>query len=339
MNVPVSMNIQDFSIESIQHKSKQSYLLKFGSGENHLEVIPVNVIKGNLRGPTLVIFAGIHGDEYEGTQTIIRIYRDLSPEDIRGTLVMVPVANLSAYHAGTRISQTDHENLARAFPGLPNGSYTSRLAWHLQNSFISKADFFLDLHSGGTHYAMPLLVGYYENDQSELGRKSRAAAESFGIPVLWGHETIGLGRTISSALEHNVAWLYVEGYGGKRIKIEEQKQYETGIYRLLHHLQMLRETEKLNHLPPARVTHRVIGDGNLDHATTAETDGFFVPSVKLLDRVEAGQTVGVIYDLYGNTLQTVRTSQAGVVMMLRGTPYTKQGDGLFFVAPVCEQGI
>jgi predicted deacylase len=333
MNSHITINIEDFDLDRLEeYGSKQTYQLKFDRGLRNEGIIPVNLIKGEEKGKTLVVFAGVHGDEYEGIQTIIQIYRHLLPTEIHGTLVMIPVANVSAYYAGTRTSKVDGKNLARSFPGNPEGEYTSRLAWYLQKTFISKADFLLDLHSGGTHYAMPPMVGYYYDSDSEIGRKSKAAAIAFGMEVIWGHDNVGLGRTISSAMDYSVPWLYTEGYGGKRIKREEQRLYEHGVYRLLKHMDMLLNVDKYISGPQKNIVHRVMGDGNLDKAVTAETDGFFIPKVKLLDKINSRDTIGILYNWYGEQLQVVKTNQSGIVMMLREIPYTNKGDGLYAVA-------
>ena len=43
---------------------------------------PINltllVVKGKNSGPTLVVSGGVHGDEYEGPLTIMKLYKELS---------------------------------------------------------------------------------------------------------------------------------------------------------------------------------------------------------------------------------------------------------------------
>lgn len=325
-----AMRVDDFHHEQIAFGTKRSYVLTFGPGAE--ECVPLNLVKGRLPGPTLLIMAGVHGDEYEGIQTVIKLFRTLSVDEVHGTVMLIPVANVSAYRAGTRTSGMDGGNLARAFPGDRNGSYTSRLAWHLGKTFISKTDFLLDLHSGGTHYAMPLMVGYDGNRMSDAGRRSRAAAESLGIPVLWEHQETGPGRTISLAASLDIPWLYLEGYGGKRILPAEQEYYEGGVHRLLVHLGILPGNTGVVPFALPRARRRVKGDGDLDRASCAPADGFFVARVRLLDRVDRGETIGVIYDWHGNELWRAAARTSGIVMMLRGTPVVTAGDGLFLVA-------
>jgi predicted deacylase len=326
------ISFEQFDPSSLERGAKRSMLLRFDDSETESGVIPVNVVTGTEDGPTLLVLAAVHGDEYEGVRALIELYRAISPDDLRGTLITVPVVNVSSYRSGTRTSGTDGRNLAREFPGSPTGTYTQKLAHALDCALIARADFLLDLHSGGSHYAMPLMVGYYENEQSEIGRKSKAAAEAFGIDVMWGHEEVAPGRTVSAATDRGIPWLYIEGYGGKRIREQELKHFYEGTLRLLDHLQMLRNPGVWIDCPANPVACRMLGEGDLDQAPVARHDGFFIPSVRLLDRVSAGQTIGMVYDWFGSPLQEVQSQQDGYVMMLREVPYTRLGDGLYALA-------
>ncbi|MDE2908684.1 MAG: hypothetical protein OXQ99_05730 [Chloroflexota bacterium] len=48
----------------------------------------------------------------------------------------------------------------------------------------------------------------------------------------------------------------------------------------------------------------------------------------MLDNVESGQRLGAILDPSGAELAPVEADQAGVIIMLRGIPSVKAGDGL-----------
>lgn len=144
------IDAQRFQLESFPGGSKEQAYLTFSSGadvEADAE-IPLHIIRGAATGPCLLILAAIHGDEYEGVQTVIELGRSLSPEHIRGTVLMVPIANPYAFRAADRLTPEDGCNLAREFPGNPEGTVTERLAWQIGSCLIEKADFLLDLHSG-----------------------------------------------------------------------------------------------------------------------------------------------------------------------------------------------
>jgi predicted deacylase len=89
--------------------------------------IPVVRIK-NGRGPTILLCAGNHGDEYEGQVALLRLAREIEPQDINGRLLLFPSLNYPAVAAGRRVSPLDEGNLNRSFPGRAVGSPTEMLA-------------------------------------------------------------------------------------------------------------------------------------------------------------------------------------------------------------------
>lgn len=290
-------------------------------------------ISGAMSGPSLLVLAGIHGDEYEGVHTTLRLFHELSPEELRGHLMMIPAANPFAYRSKTRCSPDDGLNLARVFPGKLGGSVTERLAYELHQRFIAKSDFLLDLHSGGTQYEIAALTGYYHNEQSELGHRSREAAEAFGIPLLWGHERIAPGRSISSAHALGIPWLYTESSGGGRVRSKDAAYYYDGTLRLMHHLGMFTDSkERLIAKGPSSF-QTIFGEGNFDKSAICEQEGFFIPSAALMSRLRVGDHIGSIFDLNGHLLQEVHADQTGCLVMLAGSPVVSRGDPLYLIAP------
>jgi predicted deacylase len=298
--------------------------------------LPVLQITGEKEGPSLLVFASIHGDEYEGIDTILRLYNQLSPQDVIGRLVMLPTANPLAYRGGTRISPDDDVNLARAFPGNPEGSITQQLAYVLHHQFIAHADFLLDLHSGGTHYAVATMVGYYHDEHSELGQRSRAAAIAFGMDLLWAHSTIAAGRSISSAQSLGIPWLYTEAYGGRRIRQQDSDSFYTGSLRLMNHLKMLVAPDQWELGKSPASIQTIYGDGNFDASVVSEAEGFFIPRVKLMSEVHLGDLIGTIYALSGESLQEVRAYADGFLVMMVGTPIIKRGEPIYLLAALHE---
>ncbi|MGH2603516.1 MAG: succinylglutamate desuccinylase/aspartoacylase family protein, partial [Dehalococcoidia bacterium] len=141
--------------------------------------LPLLVARGKTDGPTIVVLGGVHGDEYEGMAAVRAVFRDLNLSELRGTFAGVPLCNPPAFGAGTRESPVDGLNLARIFPGHPDGAVSERIAHVLTESVVSKADFLIDLHSSGSRMSMPLLAGYAKGD-GDAARQSREAALRFG---------------------------------------------------------------------------------------------------------------------------------------------------------------
>lgn len=288
--------------------------------------LPVLTVRGSEPGPTLVVLGAVHGDEYEGVETIPLVFGDVDASALAGTLVMVPVCNLPAYESAIRSSPIDGMNLARVFPGKADGTVTERIAYALTEKLFRHADFLVDLHSGGVAYDIPTLIGYLHDD-GELGQKSRAAAEAFGAPVLWGHPMpMPAGRSISAAMEHNVPWLYTEAPGGGLARPSDIACFRRGVLNVMRHLNMLPGAPEV-----PTPTHHLVGDGNLDVVTLAPIGGFFRPTVTVLDRVAKGEELGRIVDFFGNTTAVITAEMDGVVIMVRRLHRVHVGEGLLQV--------
>ena len=83
--------------------------------------VPITVV-ANGDGPTALVMAGNHGDEYPGQVAILQAVRELQPEQVRGPADPDPGLNLPAAKAATRLSPLDGKNFNRCFPGKPDGT-------------------------------------------------------------------------------------------------------------------------------------------------------------------------------------------------------------------------
>jgi predicted deacylase len=285
--------------------------------------LPFLYVTGAKAGPALLVIAGVHGDEYEGVEAIPLVFQAVRPEALRGTLLTVPLCNVPAYETITRSSPLDGLNLARVFPGDPDGSVTQRIAFWVTERLLKRADFLIDLHSGGLTYDIPTLVGY-SHGSDDLDRRSLSAARAFGAPVLWGHPPpVPPGRSISAAVDLGVPWLYTEAPGGGTVRPEDLTLYRDGVLRVMQSLGMLEGEPKAQ-----PVTHHLIGSGDLDQVISAPVAGYFRPEVRLLEGVRAGQRLGAILDLFGQVAAEVRADRDGIVIMLRRLRRVQAGDGL-----------
>src|SRR6185436_13956593 len=109
-------------------------------------------IIGNHPGPHLLITGGVHGNEFEPMAAARRLIRLIDPSELRGRVTLVPVVNESAFERGERTAD-DGLDLARTCPGRADGSITERIA-HALSELIRTADYYTDLHSGGTEFCV-----------------------------------------------------------------------------------------------------------------------------------------------------------------------------------------
>ena len=101
--------------------------------------------------PSVTIIAGVHGDEGPwGAWAISKFLEKIQPDQLEGSIKIVPQSNPSAMEFNSRVSPMDHLDLNRVFPGDNKGSYTERLAYLITDAVIGDADIVIDLHGGGS---------------------------------------------------------------------------------------------------------------------------------------------------------------------------------------------
>jgi predicted deacylase len=266
-------------------------------------------------GPLVTVLAGVHGDEHEPIRAAAELAA-AAPALARGTLRLVPVVNESAWRAGRRRAPEDGADLARCFPGSATGSFSERLAATVWELALDGADVLLDLHSAGTHYAMPLLAGYLDD-----GGRGAALAAALGLPVVWRHDVYGPGRTVTAMAERGRVALYTECGGGPQADPANVAAYVAAVHRLLGALDMA---------PAQAAGPRALvvdGGGNLDRdVVRAACDGLFLPAVRAGEVVDAGAEIGRIASLRNETLERVTAPRRAAVMMLRRTTSIRLGD-------------
>lgn len=293
------------------------------------EKLAVLEVSSGRPGPCLAILGGVHGDEWEGivTARMFAVALQGKVKVLRGNIRLVAVANPPAHRMMSRVSPADGCNLARSFPGRADGTISERIAHALTTEIISGADLLIDLHSAGSHYEMPVFVGY--SAQAPTGDRSAAAAHAFGAPNIWRHEEIAPGRSLSAALDLGVPAIYVEGSGGGGLRGEDLDIYLTGLIRLLGFLGM---TDTVPQPPgPALIINE--GNGDVDSSLSCTRSGLCITRVRAGELIDAGAVLAEIIDDQGHRVEQIRSQRAAHVMMLRRTAVVQAGDGIAMLAP------
>ncbi len=123
-------------------------------------------IGSSTDGPRLGVSALIHGDEIVGVEVIRRLTEVVNPRSLRGSVLLLPVANPLAFEALSRGTPLAVEigNLNRVFPGDPEGDLSSRLAHAITTEFLEPITHFVDLHAGGTHPVVDYCISLHDLD-------------------------------------------------------------------------------------------------------------------------------------------------------------------------------
>lgn len=291
---------------------------------------PVAVI-ANGDGPTVLMMAGTHGDEYEGQIALSKLVGELEPGDIRGRIIVLTMTNFPAAEAGLRTSPVDGGNLNRAFPGDPRGGPTEMIADYIEHLLMPLADCMIDLHSGGTSLFYPptMLRGMGHN--GEEAAKLKALQVAFDLPYAWvftgGGGPGSTARTALGAANRNgVTGIMAELGGGGGVDREILSLTERGLRRILHSLDMLPGYQP----DPAQGTRELNARGSV----YAYENGLFEPFKDIAEPVEESELVGQIHHpgTPWTAADPVKSPYAGIVLCKRAVGQVRRGDAVYQIA-------
>lgn len=279
-------------------------------------------IHGHQPGPRLLITAGVHGDEFEPMAAVRRLMTEIDPQHLRGKLTMVPVINESAFRLGRRTGE-DGKDLARTCPGREDGSVTEQVAFAL-SQLIRSADFYIDLHTGGTNYTVLPLSGYTLHADPNVLAVQRRMAQVFGLDVVWGTDPNLDGRSLSVARDANVPAIYCEYLGGGRCDPAGIDAYVRGCRNVMIELGLLDGSPDVPRPPLVVEDHRP-GAGHMQINHPSPCEGFFEPAVVLGQRVCVRDLIGIVCDVLGQRVEQIESRYTGVVIVLQTFPTVSAG--------------
>lgn len=245
--------------------------------------LPIHRVTGAAPGPTLGLIALIHGDEPLPNVILQRVLHELDPAQLKGTVLIMPVANPLAYEALTRNTPLDMTNLNRIFPGSPGGWLTEQIAHVITTEFVPQLDYLIDMHSGGTFPTV---------DYVYLSKLEPELSFAFGFELLY--DGPGYEGTLSSVTEsQNIPTVVTEIGGGSLVDAIYLERGIRGTMNIMKHVGMLEGEPEL----PAQQTVvkemaviRPRTGGVLYPGVTLDQLGQIVPGGTILGRVVSPYT-------------------------------------------------
>ncbi|MFN7116993.1 MAG: succinylglutamate desuccinylase/aspartoacylase family protein, partial [Saprospiraceae bacterium] len=108
--------------------------------------LPVLVARGKTPGAVLGITAAIHGNELNGIPIIQQLFASVDVQQLRGTVVAVPVVNIPGFLQKQR-TFNDNEDLNRIAPGKPKGNRSQLYMHRLVERLLPAFEYLIDLHT------------------------------------------------------------------------------------------------------------------------------------------------------------------------------------------------
>ncbi|MGB3182467.1 MAG: succinylglutamate desuccinylase/aspartoacylase family protein [Cyclobacteriaceae bacterium] len=276
--------------------------------------LPVYVYRSAKPGPSLLLSAGIHGDEINGIEIIRRlISRDLIfPE--AGMIIALPLVNIYGFLHHSR-TLPDGRDLNRCFPGSQKGSLARQIAYIIMNEIIPHIDYGVDFHTGGARISNFPQIRATLNDE-----KSKELGLAFGAPLLINSGLID--KSFRKAV-HKAGKTILVYEGGESLRIDELSidMGIDGALRIMHHLGMRSQA-------PVKTKTAVIKSSSW---LRARISGIFHSKVEYGDSVKKNQVVARITDPYGSTIHSVKAPFDGIVIGINNMPVINAGNALMHI--------
>ncbi|MFC4785935.1 succinylglutamate desuccinylase/aspartoacylase family protein [Nocardioides sp. MAHUQ-72] len=279
--------------------------------------LPVRIIHGREDGPVVWVNAATHGDEVVGVEVVRRLLAALSPREMRGTLIAVPVLNVLGVMTGERYLP-DRRDLNRSFPGSSRGSLASRIAHLMMTEVVAKCEVGIDLHTGSDRRTNLPQVRADLDDE-----RTRFLAAAFAAPVML-HARIRDGSLRHAARERGATVLLYEGGEAWRFDEWAITAAVDGVRRVLAALGMIDAVDEP--APEPSVECRQSGWVRARHT------GFLHLDAQLGQRVADGERLGSLSDSFGRTLRLVRADRTGIVIGRTEAPVVNGGDAVVHLA-------
>lgn len=265
--------------------------------------LPVWMLCGASDGPTLVLTAGVHGCEYVGIVTLRQLFARLSPAQIRGRVILLPLVNGEGFYAGSKqVVPSDGKNINRVFPPPAEGTMAQEIARTVVEQIYPNADFLLDLHGGDVNEAMTPLVFYPATAAPDVTAQAKAAAQH--LEVMYRIPSTVQNGLYSYAAQCGIPALLME-VGGMGLWLREQVELE---------LRSLQSLMGFLGMGPQAVENLAQEEARRMCYAEASGRGLWLPQVAPGQRVCTGEVLGTVEDLDGQELETIRAQWDGIVL-------------------------
>jgi uncharacterized protein len=280
---------------------------------------PYIAIAGLLTGPTVLITAGIHAAEYTGIEAAIRLGRTITPDAVRGTILILPLLNRPGfYERSIYVNPEDGDNLNRLFPGKLDGTWGERFAHRLLTEIIVKCDHSIDLHAGDLIEDLVPFVIYRETGDAALDGRIQGMANAYG--ARWAVKSAPTGERpgtlMAVAAQNGVAAMLAESGGRGQLIEEDVARHVTGVTNILRTIGAI--SGRAEHVQPPTVVKSF-------EWLRSPVEGIFHCHVRVDQMVKARQLVGELTDLVGDPIAALTAPVSGVVLFTVTSPAIKKG--------------
>ncbi|MDB4539104.1 succinylglutamate desuccinylase/aspartoacylase family protein [Saprospiraceae bacterium] len=303
--------IDELKVEEIERGTISRYWLKLVTDGIGVPVhIPVMVARGKREGKVLGLTAAVHGNELNGIPVIQRLFKELNLNELRGTIVGVPVINMPSLHRKKR-RFIDGTDLNHIMPGKPNGTVSQIYAWRVVNRLIKEFDYLIDLHTASNGRVNSY---YIRADMDDETVRKMAQLQNAQIIV---HNPPSDGTLRGTADEMGIKAITLEVGNPNTFQKGLIRDGLTGIYNVLGHFDM----QDCEYDIPEEET--IICKHS--YWIYTDTGGIMTVYPKVVQMVKKGELIATMRNIFGDVVKEYFAPEDGVVIGKSVSPINSTG--------------
>src|SRR6266403_1319574 len=292
---------------------KATGYLEVPAGVDPATNIPVVVVNGTKPGKVLALISGAHGTEYASIIAIEKLIAALDPEQVTGTVILVP-----------HINPIDNKSMNRFYPGKADGTQTERASFLITKEIVDRCDYLIDYHGGDLDESLRPYAYWGPTGREAQDRTSKDMVLAFGLDhiIIWRERPTDPAATRyldNTASVRGKPSIVVEAGHAGTVESDDLALLVNGTLSTMRALKILPGD-------PHPIENPVWIEKLVD--VLADGPGIWYPLVKRGTYVSAGMKLGTITDYFGKLIAEPRAPVSGVVLHLNAVPSLKKGDDI-----------
>ena len=290
--------------------------------------IPVTIAHGREDGPVLALIAGTHGYEYTSIVALPRVAAALDPQRMRGSVILVHMANPTTFYGRRIYYGADGKNLNRMYPGNPAGTISERIAHAITTEVIDRSTHLIDMHCGDGNESLRPYSYWMPIGDEKVDNAAREMVLAYGLD----HIVIDRTRptdpkktlyTSTTAMVRGKPAITTESGAMGLTDDASVEAHVAGALSVINHLGIMSA-------PSVRVENAVWYERSA--VLRAPVGGIWRPSVDRMHTVAKDALIGRILDPFGNVLREIRAPFGGEMLYVVGTPPVSEGEPVAMIA-------